>query len=231
MLRTKNPGLSKNINCPNKVSDGGIRLGPSTSNRSDICVNGMFLNYAAYFKTKAESLYSIIDCIPFEIMPDGGFNCRNIRSGVRHSSLHSTISVLEGFKEFQNSGCRYRFEDIQCANEGAEEFILQHHLFISDRSAKIISKDFLKFTYPFRWKYDILRALDYFQNAASNWDARMEAAINVILKKRNHNGTWNMQAAHPGQVHFIMEKAGKPSLLNTLRAMRILKHFRHKITG
>jgi len=27
------------------------------------------------------------------------------------------------------------------------------------------------------------------------------------------------------EVHFEMEKAGKPSRWNTLRAMRILKHF------
>lgn len=26
--------------------DGGIKLGPSTTARSDVCVNGMFLNYA-----------------------------------------------------------------------------------------------------------------------------------------------------------------------------------------
>jgi hypothetical protein len=54
----------------------------------------------------------------------------------------------------------------------------------------------------------------------------MEKAINVIEHKRNKNGTWNMQAAHPGEVHFIMEDAGKPSRWNTLRAMRVLEHFK-----
>ena len=51
----------------------------------------------------------------------------------------------------------------------------------------------------------------------------MDAVINVILEKRKPDGSWNVQAAHPGQVHFEMEKAGKPSRWNTLRALRILK--------
>lgn len=209
-----------------KAEDGGIPLGPSTVKHSDVCVNGMFLNYASYFNTAENKLYSIVDSILQEIMPDGGFNCRTIRTGAKHSSLHTTISVLEGFYEFQKSGYTYRQKDIQQAKESAEDFILLHQLFLSDHSGEIIKKDFLKLTYPGRWRYDILRALDYFQYTKVKHDQRMNAAIQVILKKRNKNGTWNMQAAHPGQVHFIMERAGIPSRWNTLRALRVLKQFK-----
>ncbi|HEY9114091.1 MAG TPA: hypothetical protein VIN10_05285, partial [Bacteroidales bacterium] len=59
-----------------KSADGGICLGPSTIQHSDVCVNGMFLNYAAYFNTEEKKLHSIIDSILKEKMPDGGFNCR-----------------------------------------------------------------------------------------------------------------------------------------------------------
>jgi hypothetical protein len=45
-------------------------------------------------------------------MPDGGFNCRTTRSGAKHSSLHSTISVLEGLAEFIKSGHTYRKAEI-----------------------------------------------------------------------------------------------------------------------
>ena len=208
-----------------KAGDGGISLGPSTSVHSDVCVNGMFLNYAAYFKTDEQSLCPIVDSILKERMPDGGFNCRTTRSGATHSSLHTTLSVLEGINEFQKAGYTYRMKELQSVRESAEEFILLHQLFISDHTGEIINKDFLKLTYPCRWRYDILRALDYFQYVGSKWDGRMEKAINIILKKRKNTGTWNMQAAHPGQVHFIMEKARKPSRWNTLRAMRVLEHF------
>jgi hypothetical protein len=54
----------------------------------------------------------------------------------------------------------------------------------------------------------------------------MKAAIDVLKAKRNNDGTWNMQAAHPGQVHCTMDKAGKPSRLNTLRVLRVMKHFK-----
>lgn len=209
-----------------KAEDGGIPLGPSTSQHSDICVNGMFLNYASYFNTAKSQLCSVVDSILQEIMPDGGFNCRTTRSGAKHSSLHSTISVLEGLTEFLKSGNTYRTNDISEAIESAQEFILLHQLFLSDRTGEIIKKDFLKLSYPCRWKYDMLRALDYFQHAQVKWDDRMNPAISILLKKRNKNNTWNVQAKYSGQVHFEMEKAGKPSRWNTLRAMRVLNHYK-----
>jgi hypothetical protein len=208
-----------------KAEDGGIQLGPSTSQCSDVCVNGMFLNYGSYFQTPEKELQSIVDNLLNKIMPDGGFNCRKT-SGARHSSLHSTISVLEGLVEFQIAGGGYRRNDILKAIKSAEEFILLHRLFLSDRTGEIISKDFLKLSYPSRWKYDILRALSYFQYAGRTWDERMKNALDVLIKKRNKDGKWNLQAAHSGQVHFVMEKAGASSRWNTLRALRILKHFK-----
>ena len=209
----------------NLADDGGIQLGPSTSQHSDICVNGMFLNYASYFKTPEKKLHSIIDSILYEIMPDGGFNFRTTRSGAKHSSLHSTISVLEGFTEFQKTGFTYRKKEISDAIKTAVEFILMHRLFLSDHTGQIIDKNFLKLTYPCRWKYDILRAMDYFQYAGIKWDDRMTKALADLDKKRNIDGTWNVNAAHSGQVHVIMEKAGKPSKWNTLRMLRVKKHF------
>jgi len=208
-----------------KAEDGGMRLGPSTAIHSDVCVNGMFLNYASYFKTDEDRLHPIIDSILQERMPDGGFNCRTKRSGATHSSLHTTLSVLEGLFEFQKAGYTYRSNDIQKARKRAEDFILLHQLFLSDRTGGIIKKDFLKLTYPSRWKYDILRCLDYFGFAESKWHDHMNPAIHVLLEKRKKDGRWNMQAAHPGQVHFTMEKAGIPSRWNTLRALRVLGYF------
>lgn len=209
----------------NIADDGGIQLGPSTSQYSDVCVNGMFLNYASYFKTSEKLMYSIIDCLLKEIMADGGFNCRTTRSGAKHSSLHTTISVLEGLAEFQKAGYTYRKDEILSVKKSSIEFILLHQLFLSDRTGQIINKDFLKLTYPCRWKYDILRAMDFFQYTGIGWDNRMKAAIDVLKSKRNNEGSWNMQAAHPGQVHVNMEKAGKPSRWNTLKVLRVLKHF------
>lgn len=208
-----------------KGPDGGIRpIGDVQL--SDVCINGMFLNYASYFNIEKELLSSVVDFLLSQLMEDGGFNCQFNRSGAKHSSLHSTISVLEGIAEYQMNGYQYRLNELNEARKLSEEFILQHQLFISDRTGDIIHKDFLRFSYPCRWKYDILRGLDYFQYAKTPYDERMEPSIRVLLKKRNKDLTWNTQAKHPGQVHFEMEQAGRPGRWNTLRALRILKNYR-----
>ncbi|MCE7994001.1 MAG: hypothetical protein HEP71_18575 [Roseivirga sp.] len=205
-----------------KAEDGGIY---PIVQKSDVCVNGMFLNFASYFGANEESLESVVDCLLAERMPDGGYNCRSNRSGARHSSLHTTISVLEGINSYKLGGYHYRLPELLDSQRTAREFILLHQLYISDKTGSIIDRNFLKFPYPSRWKYDILRALDYFQQAELPQDKRLTPALDYLLDKQNKDGTWNLNAKHPGQLHFEMEKAGKPSRWNTLRALRVLKRF------
>jgi hypothetical protein len=207
-----------------KGPDGGID--PSvTIKQSDVCINGMFLNYASYFKVEGKALQSIVDNTIEQHMPDGGFNCRANRQGAVHSSLHSTISVLEGIQEYGANNYAYRMAEFEQIAVEAREFILQHHLFRSDRTGEIIDKRMLMLSYPSRWRYDILRALDYFQCTGVDYDPRMQPALDVLWKKRRKDNRWPVQARHPGQSHFEMEKTGGPSRWNTLRSLRVLKHF------
>ncbi|MEO1032756.1 MAG: hypothetical protein AAFX55_15195 [Bacteroidota bacterium] len=208
------------------AEDGGIPLGPTTMVHSDVCVNALFLKYASYFNTEEQKLQPIVDSILSGLMQDGGFNCRLNRSGAVHSSLHTTLSVLEGFTEYIDAGYNYRKAAVLNAISSSKEFMLIHHLFLSDKTGKLIDKKFLQLSYPRRWRYDILSTLDYFQHSKTTWDHRMQKAVDVILSKRNKNGTWNLQAKHPGQTHFDMEKAGQPSRLNTLRVLRVLKYYK-----
>ncbi len=207
-----------------KGHDGGIHPAGNISN-SDACINGMFLNYASYFKTDEEKLKPIIDFILSQRMKDGGFNCRLNRSGAVHSSLHTTINVLEGITEYEYNSYTYRLEELKQAEKASKEFILQHQLFMSDKTGEIIHKNFLKFPYPGRWRYDIIRALDYFQYSNTKWDDRMKPALDILINKRGKDKKWKLQANHKGELHFEMEKVGKPSRWNTLRALRILRHF------
>ena len=207
-----------------KSPDGGI-LPIGTEQKSDVCVNGMFLNYAAYFGSEQDDLKSIIDFLLTEHMKDGGFNCESNRRGTMHSSMHTTISVLEGILEYTKNGYRYRLKELQEAADQSREFLLRHRLFRSDRTGNVIDKKWLMLSYPSRWKYDILRALDYFQFAGIDYDPRMQDALDYLEKKRRKDYTWPVQAKHPGQTHFEMEKTGGPSRWNTLRALRVLKHF------
>jgi len=207
-----------------KGPDGGI-LPIGTEKKCDICVNGMFLNYASYFGIPEDDLKSIVDFLLSEHMKDGGFNCNSNRAGAEHSSMHSTISVIEGILEYKNTGYGYRLQELQQAEAGAGSFLLRHRLFRSDRTGNIIDKKMLMLSYPSRWRYDILRALDYFQFAGISYDERMGDALDVLQKKRQQDNKWPVQSKHPGQTHFNMERTGGPSRWNTLRALRVLKHF------
>jgi len=207
-----------------KGQDGGIN--PSgTVNSSDLCINGMALNYGAYFKSDEEDLKSVVDFIIDHQMPDGGFNCRINRSGARHSSLHTTLAVCEGITEYTRNGYCYRLPELQKAELESREFMLQHRLFKSDKSGEIIDSRFTRLPYPSRWRYDNLRALDYFRLAGVNYDSRMDDAIEILQKKQRKDGKWPLQAKHPGRSHFEMEKAVEASKWNTLRVMRMFKHF------
>ncbi len=207
-----------------KGPDGGILpIGPEK--KSDVCVNGMFLNYAAYFRSPEDDLKSIVDFLLTEHMPDGGFNCYSNRKGAVHSSLHSTISVIEGISEYSRNGYGYRLAALQAAAKQSREFLLQHQLFRSDRTGEIIDQKMLMLSFPSRWRYDILRALDYFQFTGANYDPRMQDALEILRKKRRKDRKWPVQARHPGKTHFDMEKTGNSSRWNTLRVLRVLKQF------
>jgi hypothetical protein len=207
-----------------KGDDGGILCAGGNA-ASDVCVNGMFLNYASYFRTPEDQLQSIVDFLLTEHMADGGFNCCSNRSGARHSSLHSTVSVLEGIQEYADNGYRYRLDDLQRAARQARDFILLHRFYKSDRTGETIRKDFLQLSFPPRWYYNILRSLDHFRAAGAPWDDRMADAFGVLMKKRKPDGRWLLQAAHAGQVHFKMEQPRLPSRWNTLLTLRVLKTY------
>jgi len=202
--------------------DGGVTPSDAITQR-DLCINGMFLNYSCYFGVQESALHTIVDFILAQQMEDGGFNCRRNRSGARHSSMHSTICVLEGLLSCRENGYLYRSAELQQAAAEAEEFLLMHRLYKSDRTGEVIHPEFLRFPFPPRWKYNVLRALLYFCNTGAAWDDRMADALAAVLAKRKPQGWWLAEAALPGEFHLVMEKPRSPSRWNTLWALRVLQ--------
>ncbi len=212
------------------AGDGGIGTSRGL-NKSDVCVNGMYLNYASHFRAPQSQLTSVVDFLLAERMHDGGFNCMLNRSGAHHSSVHSTLSVLEGIKSYLKNGYRHQNAALQEAAKTAREFLLIHRLYKSDRTGRIIHPAFLTFAVPAYWRYNILRALDYFQSVGHPYDTRMADALDEIIKKRTRDGQWRRMAAHPGQVFFTMEAPRKPSRWVTLMAMRVLQAYPQAVMG
>jgi len=202
--------------------DGGIDFSP-TNERSETCITGMVLSLLAYFRLEDESLHLIRDCLLNQQLPDGGWNCRAPR-GAQHSSFHTTILVLEGLREYQQAYPQKReTEKVQEAQARGREFLLVHRLFCSHRTGEVVNENMTRFSFPPRWHYDILRALEYFRDCGAEWDPRLAEAIDIVQARRKADGRWRLQNHHPGKEFFRLEELGKPSRINTLRALRVLK--------
>lgn len=206
--------------------DGGVNYA-RTVEYSDTCINGMLLAIAGRFVTATDSgialarIRSVVDYILERRMADGGWNCAYFQGGT-HSSLHTTIAVLEGLWVFASGPDSYRHNEIRTAIATGVEFILRHQLLRSERTGEVIRDEFFRYAFPVRWKYDILRCLDLFRQHGVLYDPRMGEALDRIEKARRPGGYWNA-ASQPGKTYFVIEPNSTPGRWNTLRALRTLR--------
>ena len=96
-------------------------------------------------------------------------------------------------------------------------------LFRSDRTGEVIKPIFLRFAFPPRWHYDVLRALDYFRAEDAPRDERLAEAVDVVRASQGDDGRWPLHHAFKGKTYFELEKVDVPSRWNTLRALRVLR--------
>ena len=109
------------------------------------------------------------------------------------------------------------------ARRGGEEYLLERGLFRRKSTGEVVDPACLDFAFPYYWRYDVLRALDYFRGAGADPDPRMAEAVDLVRSKQQPDGRWLLDRIHPGRVHFDLEDGvGKPSRWNTLRALRVL---------
>ena len=192
---------------------------------SDACINGMGLHYASWFSAPEEALTGLVDVLLSRQVSDGGFNCRHRPPGfaVSHSSLHTTVSVVEGLTSYLAAGHGHRRADVAAAVRSGAEFLLRHELFRSERTGEVIRADFLVPHHPPRWHFDVLRGLECLAAAGTARDPRMDAALESLLARRRPDGRWTART-WPGQTHVPPDGPG-PSRWATLRALRVLAHY------
>lgn len=211
-----------------KADDGGVSPSPPAK-PSDACINGMALGYASWFGAPEEQLRSVVDLLLREVVADGGFNCRHNRPGARvtHSSVHTTVCVIEGITAYLRSGAGYRADELDRSRASAAEFLLRHRLLRSERTGEVIRAEFTGLHVPARWHYDILRGLDSLAAAGIPRDERMDEALSILRGRRRADGRWTPNRAYPGQTHVPNERVGVPSPWVTLIAERVLLAYPH----
>jgi hypothetical protein len=184
------------------------------------CINGMTVVLGVYFDQRVDGVVArLLD----EQLEDGGWNCE-VENGSIRSSFHTTIRVLEGLLAHERA-TGGSAQSIAARRRG-EEYLLERKLFRRKSTGAVVDPAWLEFSFPTRWHYDVLRALEYFRATGDPPDRRVDEAIDLLRSKLQSDGTWLLENTHPGAVHFTLEDGdGRPSRWNTLRALRVLRWY------
>src|SRR3984893_9113307 len=184
------------------------------------CINGMVVALGAYFDQDVDG---VVARLVGEQLEDGGWNCEAENGSVR-SSFNTTIRVLEGLLAHERA--TGGSAKSAAARRRGEAYLLERKLLRRKSTGEVVKPNWLQFSFPTRWHYDVLRGLEYFREAGDPPDERVDEAIQLLRSKRQPDGTWLLENTHRGKVPFMLEDGdGRPSRWNTLRALRVLRWY------
>ncbi|MHB8586285.1 MAG: prenyltransferase/squalene oxidase repeat-containing protein [Thermoplasmatota archaeon] len=162
--------------------------------------------------------------------PKGGWNCfgqgRNLDSweGLAAFAVYPKAKWTRSMHAVVERGAEH-YLDRELTNQGATY------------------RPWFRLHYPFHYYYDILVGLDFLTALGYGEDPRLKPGFEFLERRRNRDGTWNLDAAHPDvegaiaryiaqvgrtnphRAHrpFVLEKVGKPSKMITFLALRTLR--------
>ena len=110
--------------------------------------------------------------------------------------------MLEGLLEYELSGGGI---PVAAARRRGEEYLLQRQLFRRRSTGEVPAERWLQFSWPPRWHYDVLRALDHFRRTGDAPDGRVAEAVQLVRDKQQPDGTWLLENTHPGETQFDFE--------------------------
>ena len=182
------------------------------------CINGNVVSTGAYFGV---DMTPLVERLLGEQLPDGGWNCE-VENGATVSSFGTTINVLEGLLAYERAiGGSERVGE---ARRRGEAYMLERRLFRRKSTGEVIDPDWLRFSFPTWWHYDVLRGLDYLRDAGFEPDERIAEAVGVVEGNRLPDGRWPLGIVHEGAMPIEMEDGeGQPSRWITLGALRVLE--------
>lgn len=199
-----------------QLQSGGMNLS-KYPHPSDTCVDGMVLNYAAYFSPDEPRIIGLAAHLLTEQKEDGGFTWE-IHGD--QGGPHSTLCVLEGLKEFRKAFPMEHPLEMDKAIEKGIHFLFSKNLFFGDPDHR-----FRRLSYPYRYRYDLLRVLECFADLKVPCQEQLLPALEWLKGKRNRDGRWALENQHKGKVHFPLGRVGVPDPFITQKALYVLKSF------
>jgi hypothetical protein len=165
--------------------------------------------------------------------PDGGWNCdRNPQA--THSSFYESITPLWGLAEFARATA-----DPAAGNalRRAASFVLDHKVYRSHRTGRVVDKRWLGLHWPPYYGYTCLWGLLVLARAGALPDPRADDAIALIRGRQLQSGAWPVDGPYgwrsPPMRRPERDPAGWPQsgpsemlTLNALRALRAAGGYR-----
>lgn len=140
----------------------------------------------------------------------------------KHSCIYGVSAILKALAEI--SPCK-RSPEIQDALDEGAEFLLKHHVYRrSHNLEKPMNQRITRLGFPDFNHTDFLTLLLILTKVECR-DARMDSAVNYLIRKQNKEGKWKMQRYYNDKQPIKLGKKGMPSKWITLRAHIALKRY------
>jgi len=198
--------------------DGGLLY---FEGETEPCANGVVLANAVYFGQDGSKVLGVL--LDGQL-GDGGWNCE---TDTDVSSFHSTICALDGLLAWERAATPGdpRTPEVRHARERGEEYLLERRLLWRRSTGDLVDPRFAMLSWPTRWYYDVLRALDHLRLARPEGDPRVADAVELLRAKADAAGRWTIENEHGGPIPFHMdgEWEGGRSRWVTLHALRVLR--------
>jgi hypothetical protein len=149
------------------------------------------------------------DWIALQMRSDGGWLCpprmMSFVMDETHSCFSATYYATAGLVALNSSD-----EKQKIARESGLEFLLNHKLFRSDRTDRILCGRWLETGFPNFNYYSLLRGANLIATAGLADDVRSHEAFDLLLKQRQEDGSW-LQGWIPAQPKpYDCTEKGKP---------------------
>jgi hypothetical protein len=130
----------------------------------------------------------LVDVLLRSQWPDGGWNC-DANPEARRSSFHESLAPIWGLVEYHRATGN---EDAVRAAERAAELLLEHRLFRSRTSGKVIHPEWLHIHWPHYWHYDYFHGLRAIGLVGRLRDPRASEALELLRSRMRPDGTWRV---------------------------------------